>query len=327
MEPLVSVIIPNYCHAQYLEERIQSVLNQTYQHMELIILDDGSEDDGASRAIIEKYRGHPLVRHIVYNEVNSGSTFKQWRRGLELAKGDYVWIAESDDCCAPTMVDSLLRPIIEHDNVVVSFCRSQCFGDKNKSKELNHLQDRLTRDFCLPGLDFIRRFLLDYNIVLNASAVLFRRDVASVVDRQFERMVGCGDWLFWIEMAEKGNVCYVNDKLNFFRRHAGCVTQNNAKKWDHLKEMGIVYNYLTKHKHMKKRKAFRWRLRLVYMVIRNRFEDKTLKRSLLQTWDPFFVCRMLFPGYFCCRVVAKTFQFILAPAKSGDYATPIPPGN
>ena len=93
----VSIIVPNYNHEKYLDERIQSILNQTYQDFEIIILDDCSTDN--SKFVIEKFRNNEHVSHIVYNEQNSGSTFKQWERGFELAKGELIWIAESDDSC------------------------------------------------------------------------------------------------------------------------------------------------------------------------------------------------------------------------------------
>ena len=92
MSETVSVIIPNYNHAKYLNQRIDSVLNQTYQNFEVIILDDCSPDN--SKQVIEAYRGHPKISTIVYNEQNSGTTFKQWDKGLQLAKGEWVWIAD-----------------------------------------------------------------------------------------------------------------------------------------------------------------------------------------------------------------------------------------
>ena len=73
--PTVSVIVPNYCHAPYLEQRIESILQQTFQDFELILLDDCSTD--GSREILERYRNHPKVSGIFYNERNSGSPFKQ----------------------------------------------------------------------------------------------------------------------------------------------------------------------------------------------------------------------------------------------------------
>ena len=84
--PLVSVIIPNYNHARYLDERIQSVLNQTYQNFEVIILDDKSTDNSVE--VINQYKDDLHVSCIIVNEENSGSTFKQWHKGFELAKGE-----------------------------------------------------------------------------------------------------------------------------------------------------------------------------------------------------------------------------------------------
>jgi glycosyltransferase involved in cell wall biosynthesis len=106
MTPLLAVIIPNYNHAPYLEQRIESVLKQTFQDMEVIILDDCSTDN--SKNIIERYRNHPKVSTVLYNKVNSGNTFKQWKKGIEQARGTWIWIAESDDWCEPTFLEEVL---------------------------------------------------------------------------------------------------------------------------------------------------------------------------------------------------------------------------
>lgn len=110
--PLVSIIIPNYNHARFLDERMQSVLGQTYQNFEVIILDDRSTDN--SREVIEKYRSNPKVRKILFNDTNSGSPFRQWKKGMELASGEIVWIAESDDHCEDTFLEKLgfIRQIV-----------------------------------------------------------------------------------------------------------------------------------------------------------------------------------------------------------------------
>ena len=90
--PKVSVIIPNYNHAQFLEQRVESVLNQTFQDFEIIFLDDASTDN--SKEVFSKYSNHPKISHVIFNETNSGSPFKQWNKGFGLSTGEYIWIAE-----------------------------------------------------------------------------------------------------------------------------------------------------------------------------------------------------------------------------------------
>src|SRR4030095_7296186 len=92
--PTVSVIIPNYNHARYLRKRIDSVLGQTYQDFEVVLLDDCSTDN--SREILLSYAGDRRVT-VEFNAENSGSVFKQWNKGVQMARGRYIWIAESDD--------------------------------------------------------------------------------------------------------------------------------------------------------------------------------------------------------------------------------------
>ena len=110
--PIVTVVTPNYNHARYLPERIDSILAQTFQDFEFIILDDASTDK--SREIIESYSKHEKVKAI-FNQQNSGSTFRQWKLGLGQAKGEYLWIAESDDyadrrCWRPSSTDWIGTP-------------------------------------------------------------------------------------------------------------------------------------------------------------------------------------------------------------------------
>lgn len=127
--PKVSVIIPNYNHARYLDQRIQSVLNQTYQDFEVIFLDDASTDN--SNEVVAKYVDDPRFS-AVYNQVNSGSPFKQWNRGVREAQGEYIWIAESDDYADATLLEELVERLDSYPQAGIAYCQSwQVDADDN----------------------------------------------------------------------------------------------------------------------------------------------------------------------------------------------------
>lgn len=217
---LVSVILPNYNHARFLEERIESILNQTYSNIELIILDDNSLDD--SREVISKYKNHPKVSCIVFNAQNSGSTFLQWHKGIELAKGDLIWIAESDDSCDSMLLEELVGEFRRDEKLVLSYSSSIVIDEKSEKKTvINRLP---ISAYHGSGIDFIRLFLSHRNVLFNASAVLFRKDVVATISTEYERYKGSGDWLFWIKICREGNVSYVRKPLNYFRKHGANVT-------------------------------------------------------------------------------------------------------
>ena len=94
----LTVIIPNYNYAKYLHQRIYSILKQDIAIKKMIILDDASKDD--SKEVINNIY-NKLNKYIdievLYNEVNSGSAFKQWEKGINLVKTKYYWICEADD--------------------------------------------------------------------------------------------------------------------------------------------------------------------------------------------------------------------------------------
>ena len=123
----VSVVIPNYNYARYLKKRIKSILRQTYPIYELIILDDKSSD--GSDKIIEseiqriKSRYPELRVQFVRNEKNSGKAISQWKKGFELATGDFVWIAEADDLSKRSFLEEVMKGF-DDSKVVLSYTES-----------------------------------------------------------------------------------------------------------------------------------------------------------------------------------------------------------
>jgi glycosyltransferase involved in cell wall biosynthesis len=293
--PFVSIIIPNYNHSKFLDERFESILNQTYQNFELIILDDCSPDNGASKAVIEKYRDNPHVSHIVYNETNSGSTFVQWHRGFELSKGELIWIAESDDSCDASFLEKVLRGF-EQNGTVFSFCKSYLY-DIYGNKEDYDNQFPLDHSFYMPGKEFISKYLSKGNRVANASSVVFNKEAAISLDKQYCNMKAVGDWLFWIQLAEKGNVCFINEELNYFRKHGTNTTERLWQNGTTYAELVIVIDYLMETLNVPMIKRITKRIKQIASIQHNQFFSKEVKRKLLSVWDPYYFYRMLYPFY------------------------------
>ena len=221
--PLVSVIIPNYNHAVFLETRIQSVLDQSYSNLEIILLDDCSTDN--SRDIIERYRFNAQVSHIVYNQINSGSTFKQWNKGIELAKGNWVWFAESDDSADEDFLMRLTEPLKEDTNIGIVYCQSMSMDSTGKVwgdclMWTDDLDVQLWRsNFLIEGKDAIRNYLMVKNIIPNASACLISKKAFYLSGKAPIEMKYCGDWYLWCNILLQYNLAYVSTPLNYFRFH------------------------------------------------------------------------------------------------------------
>jgi glycosyltransferase involved in cell wall biosynthesis len=231
---LVSIIIPNYNHAKYLTERIESIINQTYKNIEIIILDDNSQDD--SLTIIGKYCQYPKVAHVICNKKNSGALFKQWWKGIQLAKGDYIWIAESDDYSNPTFIDQCLNMFNSNSNLSMVFCNSTIVEDNvitnNYTNDIKFISD------CYPGNDIIDYWILKNNGLrpVNASSVIFKNNkIFTVNSKLFQKFKYSGDKYFWYSLLLDNQIAYISEPLNFYRRHresATSVIYGNIKKND-----------------------------------------------------------------------------------------------
>lgn len=232
----VSVIVPNYNYARYIEARLASVASQTIQPYELIVLDDASTDDSVAR-IRRFLAGTSIPSHLVVNEENSGSVFRQWQRGVEMARGDYVWIAEADDLADPEFLETLL-PSFERPDVVMSYCQSrQMDSDGNVLCEhyLDYVADidaeRWTKPYVADGREEIARALFLKNTIPNVSGVIFRREPLhkTLVAHADEIMSfrNAGDWVAYLRLLENGAVAFSPRSLNSHRRHQSSVTVGN----------------------------------------------------------------------------------------------------
>ena len=128
----ISVIVPNYNHARFLPERLDSVLGQTRMPDQVILLDDASSDNSCEiqKEYAERY---PDLITCSFNKKNSGSPFIQWAKGLELAHGEFIWIAESDDVADARFLETL-APMLEADpKVGIAYCQSHKIGEEGEN--------------------------------------------------------------------------------------------------------------------------------------------------------------------------------------------------
>ena len=242
----VSVVVPNYNYQRYIGARLASIFDQTLPVFETIVLDDASPD--ASLNEIRKVaEAHQRSIDLVVNEVNSGSPFPQWRKGVTRATGDYVWIAEADDLADPGFLATLAKRMAQT-GAAIGFCDSRQIdengdrlGDSYKPY-LNEIEPgRFDTAFDMAGQEFLSRFLSVKNVILNVSGVLFHREVlAAAIDAVgpgLDLFGVAGDWRLYIEIcAMGGRVVYEPAALNSHRRHSISVT-HALKVGRHLEEV------------------------------------------------------------------------------------------
>ena len=218
----LSVVIPNYNYEKFMYQRLYSILNQTEKISEIIILDDCSKDN--SRELIDKiYNKLKSIINIkkIYNETNSGSAFRQWKKGFELAEGDYVWIAEADDYCLPGFLKNVLKPIKSDSDVVLSYSDTAFINAdgniimKTIKKEIDIMKTgHWDNSYVNDGIDEIKNYSFLNCTVANVSSVIFKKADYSEYFKMSGEYRQAGDWLFYVNVISNGKVAFSNKALN-----------------------------------------------------------------------------------------------------------------
>jgi glycosyltransferase involved in cell wall biosynthesis len=250
MKPLVSVIVPNYNHAAFLQQRLDSIYNQTYSNFQVILLDDCSTDH--SLQILKLFENHVRTKCLICNTVNSKSPFSQWKKGIQQADGLLLWIAESDDYADLNFLQVSVDAILSGaDLCYAKNCRVNEMGAPFSGDSMYWYRDisdiRWLNSFRADAKTELRDVLFKKCVINNASAVVFKKN--ELTEELLNRVSGMfysGDWLFWMLYFENiSTLIYTTATTNYFRTHAGVtrVTAPERRNPENLK----VLRYVLQH--------------------------------------------------------------------------------
>ncbi|NRD20554.1 glycosyltransferase family 2 protein [Winogradskyella eckloniae] len=237
MNPLVSIILPNYNHASFLQERLDSIFNQTYSNIEVIILDDCSTDN--SLELLEAYKNHPRVSHFIVNSKNTGSPFKQWQKGFNLAKGDFIWIAESDDKAELNFIEKQLEAIQLYSSDVV-VAKTLNFNEKGVFDEVNHPVFRNNQNEILNLQEVL------YCPILNVSAVIFKSHLCKFA-KTFTGYNIIGDRVFYHEAFLNYSITKNDSTISYFRKSGDSVSTLSNRSKTYYKNYFLEHLKFIKH--------------------------------------------------------------------------------
>jgi len=225
-KPRVSVVIPCYNYGRYLADAVTSVVNQTYQDFEIIIVNDGSTDD--SRKVAEQLIAtHPEHQIRLINQTNSGQPAIARNRGISEARGEFILCLDADDMIKPTMLEECIHVMCINPDVDITYTDQESFGDGwSRVVQASNWDIRI-----LP-----RSNQLPY-------CALYRREMWEKVGGYKTNVRGYEDWDFWISCAERGYKGKRIPKPLFRYREHGRGVYADALKQDVYLKAQIVLNH------------------------------------------------------------------------------------
>ncbi|MDD5633967.1 MAG: glycosyltransferase [Candidatus Omnitrophica bacterium] len=202
MNPKVSIIIPAYNKAELTVKTVDSVLRQTYNNIEIIVVDDGSTDDTHQRLI-------SYGDKIVYIHKENGGACSARNLGIKAAKGEYIGILDCDDLYLPEKVEISVKYLEE--NMEAGFVSTVAYLiDETEQVQGIHCLGRNK------GTGWITKKLLAGNFVCN-STVIVRKSCLDLVGLFDETIFFPADWDMWLRLSENFKAGYINVPLSMYR--------------------------------------------------------------------------------------------------------------
>ena len=215
--PKVSFVVPCYNLAHLLGECVRSILQQTYQDFEVLIMDDCSPDH--TPEVAQSFHD-ARVRHI-RNNPNLGH-LRNYNHGISLARGKYIWLISADDRLHSELVLKRYLDLMESNpSIGYAFCPAMRLED-GQVKELLEYSVLGTRDQVINGRRFLEHLIYANTVV--APSAMARKDCYEKVSMFPLDMPWGGDWYLWCVFALHYDVAYFADPMVCYRRHACSMT-------------------------------------------------------------------------------------------------------
>ncbi|WP_368252742.1 glycosyltransferase family 2 protein, partial [Clostridium perfringens] len=208
---LVSIIMPVYNGSKYIEEAINSILNQSYKKIELIIVDDGSTDDTLS--VIENINDDRI--RIFRNIKNMGLPYSR-NKGLDMASGEYIALLDADDIAFTNRIEKQLKYMIKYN---LDVCGSECkilSTGKHIRKPKNY--------------EYIKYYLMFFNCITNSSAMVKKEFLNKYNIKYNEKYFVCQDYDFWVKCSLKGKISNYKKPLVFYRDGHDNITKKSINQ-------------------------------------------------------------------------------------------------
>lgn len=246
--PKVSIIVPNYNHEKYLQQRLESIYKQTYSNIEVILLDDNSSDNSIS--ILKQFQNdYPSITQIYVNEKNSGSPFAQWQKGMGIAAGDLIWIAESDDYCDLDFLEKLV-PLFQDTSVLLAYAHTVFVDNYGKQHPfafegyVGQLdKSKWKNSYIETAHNEVNHNLGLLNTIPNVSSVVFRKvhpEFPLFSNSTWMSMKVCGDWLFYLHLIRGGRIAYSVETNDYYRIHNESSSKKTHNSNVYYKEHEII---------------------------------------------------------------------------------------
>lgn len=224
MTNLVSIIVPCYNLFQYLPETLDSVIAQTYQNWECIIINDGSIDDTEKTAKLYVDRD----RRFKYIYQNNQGVSSARNNAIRNSTGTYILPLDADDLIAPQYIEEAVQILNNSNDIKIAYCNYEMFGEQKKT---------IKPDLSLKNM-------LIQNVIVCTS--LFRRKDFDIVNGYNEKMIsGMEDWDFWLSILGKDGKAYKIEKTLFFYRIRSKSRQRSISQ----EQYELLKNQLHLHHH------------------------------------------------------------------------------